>query len=376
MKKIIKLIYLDGVRFLVFRILFFLTNNLRRKGFEPAGVSKIIIIGQNHIGDNVLSIPVLRAVRSHFKNAKITIISNRYVKDILIVDGSVDEILFFRNENIFRKLTFLFAKLRGRWDLGIDLTCDYSFLPAFLLFVSGARFRIGYNSKERGFLFHRAVQWLEERKHFADRLADILKVINIEVPDIRARLKVSEEVKKNAKSILYSRGISEDDFVIGFHPGGYFPSQRWPVEKFAEVADSLINKYRAKIIVLAGAKEKMLMDSMVSLMHGKPTEIYGFSIPDLLGLIINCKIIICNNSGLLHLAAALDVPTVSTMGPTDETMWWPQGENNIVLKKDLSCLGCGRSSCRKHDCMDLITVSDMLEAVDSLIKKISNKINI
>ena len=369
MIKIIKLIYLDCIRFLVFRILFFLTICLRKKTLNLENVKNIIVVGQNRIGDNVLSIPALRTIRKNFSKAKIVIISNRYVKDILLEDGSVNEILFYRRENISGKIKTISMLLKRKWDLGIDFTIDYTFLPAFLLFLSGSRSRIGYNIKGRGFLFHRPVKWDAENKHFIDRLSDLIKGIGFKIIDKKASLSVSDNCKKLADEFLKANDVQNDDNLIGIHPGGYFPSQRWPIERFAETADNIIKKHNAKLIIIGGGKEKRLLGTMISLMKEKAIEAYNSPMPQLMGLIKRCGLLICNNSGILHLATALDVPTVSTMGPTDSSMWWPQGENNIVLKKDVSCLGCEDAYCETHECMNSITIDDMLEAVSAQVKK-------
>lgn len=369
MRKFIKIFYLDLLRKIIFKILFLSTRNLRKKTFDKNNVKNILVFGLNRIGDNALSIPAFRAIRENFPSAKISIISNGYVKEILEIDGSFDEILYFRRANIFIKIKTISRLLRGNWDLGVDLTCDYTFLPSFLLFVSAAKFRVGYNIKERGFLFNRAVLWQVAKKHFVERLSDILKEIDISVSDNRARIEVPVSSKENIKGFLNSNNISEKDFIVGIHPGGHYPSQRWPMERFAEVSDRIIKKYNAKIVVMGTFKEKQMIGSVVSSKNKNKITAYNFSIADLLGLINSCKIFICNNSGLLHLATALDVPTISTMGPTDSALWWPQGDFNIVLKKDLACLGCKNAVCATHECLDLITVDDMMNAVDIQVQR-------
>ena len=126
---------------------------------------------------------------------------------------------------------------------------------------------------------------------------------------------------------------------------------------------------------MVGEKEKQLLEVMSSLMREKAIKIHNFSMLQLMGLIKRCSLLICNNSGILHLATALNVPTVSTMGPTDSAMWWPHGDNNIVLMKDISCLGCKKAFCSTHECMELITVNNMLEAVSAQIKKIKKEVS-
>ncbi len=317
MKKILEKVYLGFIRKNIFRALFFLTQNIRKKVLKRKEVKEILIFGLNRLGDNVLSIPALKAIRNSFPEAKIVIISNRYVKDVLLVDNSVTEILFYRNENIFGKLKTI-VKISGcKWDLAIDFTCDYTFSPAFILFISGAKFRIGYNIEERGFLFNRPVNWGIEKKHFVDRLSDILKKIGIEILDKKASLALTEDSRKFADDFLTTNGVFENDVLVGIHPGGHYPSQRWPVENFAEIADRIVKEYNAKVIIMVGRRERQLLEATSNLMKEMAIKAYNFPILQSMGLIARCSILMCNNSGILHLACALNVPTISTMGPTD-----------------------------------------------------------
>ena len=88
---------------------------------------------------------------------------------------------------------------------------------------------------------------------------------------------------------------------------------------------------------------------------------------NLVALIDKCNLLICNNSGPLHIATAVGTPTVSTMGPTNSIRWWPYGDKNIVIRKNLSCIGCNRGVCNNHKCMELIAVNEVMEAVNTIL---------
>ncbi|MEK7846329.1 MAG: glycosyltransferase family 9 protein, partial [Nitrospinota bacterium] len=92
-----------------------------------------------------------------------------------------------------------------------------------------------------------------------------------------------------------------------------------------------------------------------------------------ISLLSHCHLLLCNNSGPLHIATALKIPTVSTMGPSVPYLWWPAGENNIVLRKEIECSPCNKGLCSGHECMELITIDDMMEAVEKQLTIIRKK---
>lgn len=363
MKKIIKYIYLIILRASIFRILYFMTGNLRKKIFKKNEVHNILLFGLNRIGDNALSLPALRSVRHNFPDSYISIVSNSYVKDILEIDGSVNHILCYKKKNILNKLKVLSFVFRKKWDLAIDLTCDYTFFPALFLFFSRAHFRVGYNIENRGFLFNRTIEWGGSKKHFIERLLDILRSIGLDVKN-EILLKIPDELKQKARDFLKGRGLKNSDILIGIHPGGYYPSQRWRIEGFARVAEEVMHKYKARVLIIDNDRE--LLKRLASLIEDEVIEACNLALAELIGIISLCRLVICNNSGILHLACALDIPTVSTMGPTVSWQWWPLSikAEHIVLFKNLSCQPCKDNLCQSRECLDLISPEEMLQAID------------
>ena len=124
-------------------------------------------------------------------------------------------------------------------------------------------------------------------------------------------------------------------------------------------------KLDIKIIIIGTEKEEPLINAIAGEQSDKIEKSIGKSLKENMELIASSQLLVCNNSGLLHIANALDIPTVSTMGPTNATRWWPLGQNNIVIRKEIECIGCNNNYCKinSHDCMELITVDEMVEAV-------------
>jgi len=137
--------------------------------------------------------------------------------------------------------------------------------------------------------------------------------------------------------------------MVAIHPGGYYASQRWPAVNFAALAKKIIDELKEEVIFMGGPEDEPLMAEIINELGDRRFKMSFSGIKEMTLLLEDCKLLVCNNSGPMHLAAALGVPTVSTMGPTDPVLWWPRGEKNIIIKKDVK--------------MENITVDDMFEAV-------------
>jgi ADP-heptose:LPS heptosyltransferase len=154
--------------------------------------------------------------------------------------------------------------------------------------------------------------------------------------------------------------------LIGLHPGGRHPTQRWGAERFARLAGRL-SELGSRPVVLGGGPDAGDVDRIRRL---APVEVPHLETDadakSLARALAGLDLLVCNNSGPLHLASLIGVPTVSTMGPTRPELWWPAGHRARVLRRDeLDCIGCNSGRCRmpSHLCMDLITVDDVLGAV-------------
>lgn len=262
------------------------------------------------------------------------------------------------------------------FDLAVDLTCDYTLLPALWTYLSGAKYRVGYDIYGRGFLFNKAVKHGRKHIHAIDEILNIVRSIGLDTQDKQPRISVTYKAKEIVRQFLSQMDIDDDNLLVGIHPGGHYPTQRWLEKRFAAVADRIMDKYKAARLVLIGSwQDEEVIRRIEQNMKNEPIVFLSQSLKGLLALIQRCQLLIGNNSGPLHMATAVDTPTVSTMGPTIPERWRPYGENHIVIRKDLPCSPCNSGYCRlkTHDCMKLITVEEVFEAADTQLLKILHK---
>jgi lipopolysaccharide heptosyltransferase II len=332
----------------------------------------VLVISLKRVGDAVLSIPAFRAIKENLPKSQVTVFADAYIKDILEEIPYIDAVVPYSKRSTFLKKAKSVRKLSyNSFDLAVDLTCDYTFEGALWSWLSGAKYRVGYNIWKRGFLFNLPLQHEKGPVHATDEISYIVKSIRLDTKDKILKIKPSKDAKDSVQKFLRKKGVKDRGLVIGIHPGGYYPTQRWLSERFAEVADYATEKHSAHVVLMGGSEEEKIIQQIKT--HRTHPSIVFFNQPlgDLLALIQSCSLLICNNSGPLHMAAASGTPTVSTMGPTIPERWWPQGEDHMVLRKDLPCMPCNEGRCRIKtlDCMKLITVKDMIEAVDIQISK-------
>lgn len=371
-KKIIKKFYL-AIRGIKFAILSGFNFHLRGKKFPKESTRNILVIALKRVGDTIHSIPAYRAIKESLPQSQVTVFADSYVKDILERINSIDNLVTYEKEFSLQKKAKIVKKLsQSRFDLAVDLTCDYTFEGVLLSYLSGARYRVGYNTYGRGFLFNKAVKHEGGTPHAIDEILNIVKSINLDTKDKSLRISASKEDEETIRQFLREKDVKEMDLLIGIHPGGHYPTQRWLNERFAEVGDEVIKKYKAKVVLMGGPKEEKLVSQIEKKMINDPLIFFNQPIGKLLALIQSCHLLICNNSGPLHMATALGIRTVSTMGPTIAERWWPYGEGHVVIQKDLPCISCNEGYCRlkTHDCMRLITLEDVLKAIDLQISKI------
>jgi len=258
------------------------------------------------------------------------------------------------------------------FDLVIDLLMEYTLKTALLAYVISAKYSAGFDIQGRGCFFNLKSKPSPENKHVSQHVLDL--VMNIAGPSSKTavsnifylKIPVLEENRRYAESFLRENEVRKEDILIGIHPGGKYPSQRWPIDRFIQIINKIIERYQAKVVIMGDSTEKAIIEKAMKSVKGKGViTAIGFPLDKLAALISEMNFLICNNSGLLHIACALDVATVSTMGPTDPHLWRPMGEKHVAIRKNLSCSPCTRGWCRRHDCMKLITTEEVMEAVQS-----------
>jgi heptosyltransferase-2 len=273
---------------------------------------------------------------------------------------------------------------KRKFDLVIDYEQNHR-LVTLISYFSGAKRRIGfYNATiKRGYLLTDKVM-LKGSRHMIDNFDDLLVPLGIYAKTDRLeRIWEPLESLDYCKKWLQERGVSEGDLLIGIHAGSgeRVSSRRWSKEKFAELADRLIQKFAAKIIFTGSPDELALINDVVKLMKSSAIIAAGHtSVTQLVSLIGLLDMFISNDTGPMHISAAMEIQTIGLFGPETPQVYAPFGSRNISIYMKIKCSPCiiihkGQSqNCKNPDCIELISVADVWQAAESLLKK-NKKLN-
>ncbi len=344
---------------------------------STSSIKKILVIRLDRIGDMVITTPIFRALKEKWPDVQVTVLTNPVNKNIVINNPFIDCVLVYDKENKHKRpnsrLTF-FRSIREReFDLVIDPHLDYELNTSLITRFLGSRFRLGFEFAGRGIFYNiryhpNVFPASTEKKHMIDYDLDLLSCLGIEAQKREPEIFLTADEKGIASKLLVKNGVNPESRIIGIHPGGHYESQRWPIKEFAAISDCLIARYGIKVIFFVGREEKQLMSEFKNYAVKTPIILEGLSLREFMSTLSHCSLFLCNNSGPLHIATALNVPTVSTMGPTIPYHWWPRGNNHIVLRNDLDCSPCKKGICETHECMKLITTNDFIAAVEKQIR--------
>jgi lipopolysaccharide heptosyltransferase II len=335
-----------------------------RQGAQREAIRRILFIRLDRVGDVVLSTPAIEALKAGFPRSEITVLLRPQTAALLAHNPHVDRcVILDPGAGPAERYRVLKDLRRRRFDLAVDPCVDWKLSTALIAWLSGARFRIGYSCEGRETFFTMIAEHPDGRAHMADVILGTLVPLGIDRSNRQPRMYLTDEERNRAAGWLAERTGGENP-LIGIHPGAFYKTQRWLPEHFAVLADRLQGSF--DVILFGGPADEGLVQRIQFLMPGKTLKVVTPDIRWFAALLSNCRLLVCNNSGPLHVASALGIPTVSFMGPTVKELWSPLGEKHAVLRIDgLACIGCNRGICPtgSRDCMRLITPEMAAEAV-------------
>lgn len=321
-------------------------------------MKKILVFSFSFIGDAVLSTAVIQPLRSHFPDSYITFLVGASAFDILNNDPQIDATLVYSNRGKH-------AGLKGRLKLINSLRSEKFDLIVNLRDSLVARF-IGAE--------HWGLVRGDRERHAVERYLEVLSRHDIDITDANPRLELTQAEQLTASRFLTDAGIKSERTVIGIHPGGNWLYKLWHAEKYAELATTLSNEKNATILLFGGPNERELQTHVADMMDTSPILVKTESLREVAALIAACDVYIGNDTGPMHIAAAVGTPVVALFGSTNHNRSGPYGEKHTVVQSgiDLGCNpchpgrnpgGCGAGSCAV---IDGITVEQALKAVNDM----------
>ena len=324
----------------------------------------IIVRMPNWIGDLVMATPVLEDLRQAFPDASLTAMCKRPICSLLEKDPAIDEIFCFskptslferRNEkrNIYEKI------LEGKYDIGILLTNSFS--SAWWFWQGNVKRKIGFSNTFRNLILNDVVQ-RPKQMHQVDLYKHLLKPLGIKNSKTVPRLFVTQNEIEESKKLLYQRGYVEGKPLIGFNVGASFGSAKcWPVENFQKLAQKFLKIEDVYLVFFGDVSSLELVKEICSPLPQRAINIAGVTdLRELACLIKDCHLLITNDSGPMHIAAAFQTPLIALFGSTDETITGPYGQPKSVIHKHVSCSPCFKRVCPiDFRCMKEISVEEV-----------------
>lgn len=348
----------------------------RVKNRKWKNIKKILVIRLSSIGDIILSSPLIRLLRRRFPYAKIDMVVCREFEELISFNHNINQVILFERKTGLGGLLRLCKKVREeQYDLIIDI---HKKLRSFIIcLTSGAKQLLSYNKHSflRFLLVKFKINWYSYTPFIANLYLKSLEKFGIEDDGEGLEFYITTSKDMSVLELLRKEGIDKNALLIGIAPGAHWYTKRWLKERFIELANLLIQRNNAKIIIFGGNEEVELSNEIkISLLDTPIIAAGKLSLMETGALLKRCKLLITNDTGIMHISAAVKTPIVAIFGPTvKEFGYYPYRIPHRVISKELPCKPCtttGSSKCKINtfDCMRLISTNEVLEAAEELLR--------
>ncbi|MFH1581295.1 MAG: lipopolysaccharide heptosyltransferase II [Pseudomonadota bacterium] len=347
------------------------------KPLNLRNIKRLLIRSTNWIGDAVMTTPAIRAIRKNFPYAQISILTKSWAVPVFESSPYIDNILIYDDSGKHKGLSGKLRLAKGLKQYGFDaaIMLQNAFEAALITFFAGIPCRIGYNTDARGFLLTHSVTCTPQIKkmHQTGYYLGILQGVGLEADGLGLDLVVDKKYQKRAAKILEEHGISRADRLVGINPSATFgPAKQWFPERYAALSDKIHEVFGAHILLFGGPGDRELGVRISQMMKHPPVDLCGKTdLGEAIGLIKECDLFITNDSGLMHVAAALDIPLIAIFGSTNPVTTGPQSQRSKIVRVPIKCSPCLKPECPEGQghlkCMDQIDIDMVFEAVKELL---------
>lgn len=344
---------------------------------------RILVRATNWVGDAVMCLPALQSLRASFPDSHIAILARPWVADLYRREAFCDEVILYeapKGWNGLWQKRAVAAKLRERkFDCAVLM--QNAFEAAALAWCARIPVRIGYNRDGRGPLLTHAMPVpksgeipLHQRFYYL-ALLERAGLIEASSQVVEIALNGAAEAAKHGRDLFARNGI--DGGIVGLSPGAAFGgAKRWLPERFAQSAVA-IARHRDASVAIFGSKDEAELGAQVAALIGRENVLavnFAGKTPlrDFIDMTAACELFLTNDSGAMHVASALGVPTVVIFGPTDEAATGPAGRHYTILREPVDCAPCLLRECPiDHRCMTRVSADRAANAALNLLEHVS-----
>lgn len=350
------------------------------KSFAPASKEpeKILLVKLGAVGDLVIASALFDSLRKHFPRARIVLLTGKACRRTVENNPCLDRLILADDAVIFKGslwsrlgevLRLVRLLRRERFDLAFVLHRAWPF--NLLVALCGIPRRVGFARGREGVLLtHRVIP--QPARNERETYLDLLRALGAAVRYEGCFYYLSRQEDEFLAGFLRRHHIREEDHLIAIAPGGgknvksVMPSRRWPAENYGRLIRNILQEFPCRILLVGGPDDRDVV-SRIRLEHPQCLDATGMSFGEMASVLRRCRLFIGNNSGPLHIASAMGVPTLSFNGPIDPLEWVPPEPRNTILYKQVECSPCydqGRfPECSHLKCLTSISVEEAWETV-------------
>ncbi|HXV68516.1 MAG TPA: lipopolysaccharide heptosyltransferase II, partial [Nitrospira sp.] len=344
-------------------------------------VKRVLVRAPNWIGDAVMCEPAIGELRSLFPQAELTLLAKSSVAELFVAYRGLDRVLVYDDKRMHAGLSgkWALAGLLRRQRFDCAVLFQNAFEAAFLSWLAAIPDRYGYATDGRAFFLTDPVALPDRRSliHQVEYYWNMLRPLGTAGTPPAPKLAVSADEEQRCHARLESAGIAPGDLVLGINPGStYGGAKRWLPDRFAEVAERLAGRMSAEegrpvAIVILGAPGEEALGRDIAARVKAPSLVFSgaTTIRELMAVTKRCRLLLTNDTGPMHMAAACGVPVVAVFGPTDWRTTAPYGQEFAVVREPVDCAPCLLRECPiDHRCMTRVPVERVFDTAIKLLK--------
>jgi heptosyltransferase I len=341
----------------------------------------ILVIRLSSLGDVLMSVPAVRALRRHFPEAHISWLAEGSVAGILAQQDFIDDVIYFPRGAISRHLKtghlpttayilkdFLKTLRQRKYDLIIDFH-GIAKSVAMMLLARGGR-TVGFGkmfAKDMSHVFYREkINGVDKRIHKVDRNMLVASFMGCSEPVTDLPLRAHDEARRYIHDFFKSHSIKQPVFAVNPFASKDSAFKRWPLERYADLARKIKENNMGSVVIIWGPGEREEATRLTA-MAGEGVELAcQTDIAQLYALLSECSAYIGGDTGTTHLASAAEIPVISLFGPTDFIVNRPYSRKSVIIRKDMPCSPCKNKHCKTRECLLNISVEEVFGAIKKM----------
>ena len=341
--------------------------------------SRILVIKPSSLGDIVHALPTVASLRRRFPSAKITWLVKREWAAVLEGNPDLNEVLAL-DLSLKGWLAAWRAVRAGRFDTVVDL--QGLLRSALLGWISGAPIRIGFANSREGspWFYTERVPVPSPSMHAVDRYLLTAQCLGADPGEVKPSdfpLPHETQAEARVEVLLAAAGIQAGATLVAMNPSARWETKRWPLESFVAVGDRLQQDGAARVVLIGGRDVRHTGKQVMRKMRTTPIDLMGqTTLKELIALLRRARLLVTNDSGPMHLAAAVGTPVIALFGPTDPTRTGPYGAGHTVLRSGVPCSPCFSRRCTNAVELECLTAIQPQQVMDAVMRLLEQPLNV